>query len=194
MNFLAHLALAHPEEPLMVGGFLGDFVKGVLVGERPRAIEKGIRLHRSIDAFTATEPTMRNSAQYFDPKIRRFVPIIIDIIGDHFLATNFETHLGENLSSFAKSVYGVLERHREWMPPAAERYRRRMAQRDALVRYQDCETLRGAFEYVARRFDRKDVSEGAMAGLTSHYDDLASDFLSYYPRLEEHVRQWQCEN
>ncbi len=69
-----------------------------------------------------------------------------------------------------------------------------MAQRVALVRYLDCETLRGALEYVARRFEREDVSEGAMAGLTSHYGDLASDFLSYYPRLEDHVRQWQCEN
>ena len=194
MNFLAHLALAHPEEPLMVGGFLGDFVKGVLNGDRPEAIEKGIRLHRSIDAFTASEPTMCDSGRYFDPKIRRFVPIVIDIIGDHFLATNFETHQGETLSAFAKSVYDVLERHREWMPPAAERYRKGMTERDTLVRYQDCATLRGAFDYVARRFDRADVSEGAMEGLANHYDELASDFLSYYPRLVDHARRWQCEN
>ena len=137
---------------------------------------------------------MRDSAQYFDPKIRRFVPIVIDIIGDHFLATNFETHLGETLPSFAQSAYGMLERHRQWMPPAAERYRRSMAQRDTLVRNQDGATLRGAFEYVARRFGREDVAVGAMEGFARHYDALESDFRSYYPRLQDFARNWQCKN
>ncbi len=175
----------------MVGGFLGDFVKGVLVGNRPRAIEDGIRLHRSIDAFTNAEPTMRQGARYFDPAIRRFVPIVIDIIGDHFLAANFEVHLGEELPSFARRTYALLERYRQWMPPAAERYRLRMTERDSLVRYCDCESLQPAFEYLSRRFQREDVAASAMAGLMNHYEELESHFGRYFPKLVEHVQSWQ---
>ena len=175
----------------MVGGFLGDFVKGVLVGKRPRAIEDGIRLHRSIDAFTNTEPIMSTSRRYFDPELRRFVPILIDIIGDHFLAANFEAHLDQELPSFAQRSYTLLERHREWMPVPAERYRLRMTQRDGLVRNRDCESLRTAFDYLSRRFGRENLASGAMAGLTNHYEELQSDFESYFPRLVEHVQSWR---
>ena len=35
MNHLAHLLLANDDLNLLVGGFLGDFVKGRLKGERP---------------------------------------------------------------------------------------------------------------------------------------------------------------
>jgi acyl carrier protein phosphodiesterase len=194
VNFLAHFALAHPEEPLMVGGFLGDFVKGILVGKWPREIETGIRLHRSIDAFTQTEPTIRESRQYFHPDIRRFVPIIVDIIGDHFLARRFEHHIGERLDAFAARVYDMLEEHRQCMPPDAERYRQRMAERDSLRRYRERDSLTLAFEYIARRFRREDLSEHALGGLTAHYEDLETDFEVYYPNLVEHARTWQCKN
>ena len=49
MNHLAHLLLAERSNGLLVGGFLGDFVKGRLKGDRPTAIEQGIKLHRYID-------------------------------------------------------------------------------------------------------------------------------------------------
>lgn len=191
MNFLAHLALAHPEEPLMVGGFLGDFVKGVLVGMRPPMIEDGIRLHRSIDAFTNTDSTMRDSARYFAADIRRFVPILVDIIGDHFLAADFEAHVEEKLPAFAQRTYALLEQHRGLMPPAAERYRKRMTERNGLVRYRDRDTLSGAFAYVAERFRRPQLASDAMAGLTRHYHELRADFETYYPGLIAHVRSWR---
>ena len=48
MNHLAHLLLAERSDGLLVGGFLGDFVKGRLKGDRPTAIEQGIKLHLSL--------------------------------------------------------------------------------------------------------------------------------------------------
>ncbi|MEJ2130842.1 MAG: acyl carrier protein phosphodiesterase [Gammaproteobacteria bacterium] len=137
---------------------------------------------------------MRDSAQYFHPAIRRFVPILIDLIGDHFLARRFEDHLGERLDAFTARVYDMLQRHHDCMPPAAEQYRRRMTERDTLRRYRHHHGLTRAFEYVARRFRRDDLSEHAMAGLVHHYSELEADFEVYYPNLVEHARTWQREN
>ena len=35
MNFLAHCVLGHPDEALMAGGYLGDFVKGPVPSDLP---------------------------------------------------------------------------------------------------------------------------------------------------------------
>mgnify|MGYP003629303282 FL=1 len=65
MNYLAHFHLAQQlasrcglderdamQQGLLIGGLLGDFVKGPLRGNYPATWEVGIRLHRRIDALT----------------------------------------------------------------------------------------------------------------------------------------------
>ena len=65
MNYLAHFHLAG-DDPAMIGGaLLGDFVKGSLGGEYHRDLERGIRLHRRIDAFSDTD---------FPPQAQQFIP------------------------------------------------------------------------------------------------------------------------
>lgn len=56
MNFLAHLFLGRDTDDLLVGSYLGDFVKGEINGELPTDITRGILLHRHIDSFTDRHP------------------------------------------------------------------------------------------------------------------------------------------
>ena len=72
MNHLAHLALAGESPHLVVGGFLGDFVKGRLDNRFEPGIEAGIRLHRAIDAFTDHNPKVRLAASRFEVHLRGF--------------------------------------------------------------------------------------------------------------------------
>ena len=52
MNYLAHLYLSGDDEAIMVGNFIGDYVKGKSYKNFPADIQKGILLHRQIDFFT----------------------------------------------------------------------------------------------------------------------------------------------
>ena len=67
MNYLAHFHLSHGNDDWMTGALLGDFVKGPLKGERSKALEQGILLHRKIDAFTDRHPQLNATQQLFDP-------------------------------------------------------------------------------------------------------------------------------
>ena len=49
MNILAHLYLSGQNEDVIIGNFIGDFVKGKQIQKYPEEIVKGIRLHREID-------------------------------------------------------------------------------------------------------------------------------------------------
>jgi len=50
MNFLAHTLLARANPELLLGGILGDFVKGDIARHHDGELARGIRLHRRIDA------------------------------------------------------------------------------------------------------------------------------------------------
>ena len=57
MNYLAHVFLQRSSPELMVGGMLGDFVKGALGARYSPGVCAGIALHRAIDRYTDAHPT-----------------------------------------------------------------------------------------------------------------------------------------
>ncbi len=62
MNFLAHLYLSGDDPEIMVGNFIGDFVRGRNVRDQFKTnIALGIELHREIDEFTDSHPVVMES-------------------------------------------------------------------------------------------------------------------------------------
>ncbi len=190
MNHLAHLALAAHDDELMVGGFLGDFVKGPLRGERPAAIELGIRLHRAIDAETARDADIRRSVERFGPGLRRIAPIFVDILGDHLLAASFVDLHAEQLTQFSRRAYAVLRDHHGSLTPEAGHLRDRLEQFDGLAAYAALDIVERGFARVAQRLQRPACTQDAITTLHTMLPQLREDFDAYYPRLQQFVGDW----
>ena len=190
MNHLAHLALAARDDELMVGGFLGDFVKGPMRGERSDAIELGIRLHRAIDAETARDADIRRSVERFGPELRRIAPIFVDILGDHLLATSFVGFHSEQLTLFSRRAYAVLHEHHTSLTAEAGQLRDRLEQFDGLAAYATLDIVERGFARVAQRLQRSACTQGAIAALHQTLPQLREDFDAYYPRLQRFVGDW----
>ena len=56
MNFLAHAYFANGDAHRIVGQFCGDFVRGSDLSAYSSGIQRGIRMHRQIDAFERLIP------------------------------------------------------------------------------------------------------------------------------------------
>ena len=56
MNFLAHFFLSHQTPELLIGSYLGDFVKGNQYRQYNEAVQQGILLHREVDRYTDHHP------------------------------------------------------------------------------------------------------------------------------------------
>src|SRR3954453_2663939 len=109
MNFLAHLYLSGNDPEIMVGNFLGDFVRGRNLLERyKKNIATGIELHRTIDEFTDTHPIVAQSKNRLREKYRHYAAVIVDIFYDHFLAKNWSEYSSELLPDFADRAYQIL--------------------------------------------------------------------------------------
>ena len=187
MNFLAHCALSGDDDDLVVGGFLGDFIKGSVPGDLPERVGLGVRLHRRIDAFSAVEPNLKASAHRFGPELRRVAPVVVDLLADHFLARRFETFHGEPLDQFARRTYLLLGAHNHLFPPRAKRFHAAMSRHRVFQRYTELTTVARAMDNIARRLRMPDLVGQAMAVINADYDNLAEDFSSYYPELRDHA-------
>ena len=200
MNFLAHCALSvsgsgTTENPqYLVGGFLGDFVKGSVPTDLPTDIQTGIRLHRRVDAFSAVQNDIKTSVARLPAATRRLAPVFIDLVADHFLARHFETVHGEPLTTFTSRTYAILEAHEAHFPIDAARFFRFMRDHDLLGRYVEVDPIERAFRRIAERLRRAEAVKQSMAALRADYREFEEDFLRYYPALQIHAREWLAGN
>ena len=88
MNYLGHIYLSGYNDELLVGNFIGDYVKGKAYLNYPKVIKEGILLHRKIDDFTDSNEHWRHVKKSLQPIYRKYAGVVADIIIDHFLAKN----------------------------------------------------------------------------------------------------------
>ena len=105
MNYLAHALLAGPHPEMVLGGLMGDFVKGRIGDDWPEPLRGGLLLHRRIDRYTDEHRVVAASRARFPPPRRRFAGIVVDVCFDHFLARDFERWSGGRvLESFTAEI------------------------------------------------------------------------------------------
>ena len=111
MNFLAHTYLSGCNEEIIVGNFMGDYVKGKNYQLFPEMVKKGILIHRDIDTFTDTHPITRKGKQRISARYHKYAGIIIDIFYDHFLASMWDRFSDLPLNDFVSRTYDLLKRN-----------------------------------------------------------------------------------
>ena len=92
MNFRAHIYLSGENEPLKIGNFIADSIRGNSYLDYPEDLKNGILLHRYIDTFTDAHPIYRKSKHRLHEKYGHYSGVIMDIVYDHFLAKNWNKY------------------------------------------------------------------------------------------------------
>ena len=190
MNFLAHLYLSGPDAEVMVGNFIGDFVKGRQLHDRfaPNVV-KGIQLHRAIDAFTDSHPVVAQSKARLRPRYRHYAPVIVDVFYDYYLATNWADYSDILLPDFAEHCYNTLEQHRTILPPDAQQMLPYMVRGNWLVGYAQQEGIHRALTGMSRRTKFDSKMDEAIDDLRKGYHDFGNEFAAFFPELIAHCRE-----
>ena len=183
MNYLAHFLLASSSEELLVGGWLGDFVKGEVGGHYEPEVRRGILHHRKIDTFTDAHPINLAGKRRFTREYRRFAGIITDITYDHFLARHWSDYCHISLPQFVANTYRTLSSHAHVFEGRSRQVVARMIEQDWLGAYIHRDTVGGALAGVSRRLTRANPLGAAMTEVDRLYDDLQSDFRRFFPEL-----------
>ena len=191
MNFLAHLYLSGNDPEVMVGNFIGDFVKGRNLQENFGAgIAKGIALHRLIDEFTDHHPVVKQSKDRLWPKYRHYSGVIVDIYYDHFLAAGWPTHSPEPLEKYAARTYQLIKAREAILPKRVNQMLPYMMGGNWLVNYAQLDGIRRALGGMARRATFDSKMDESLEDLRNSYDAFCGEFDAFFPALKNYCEEW----
>ncbi|MHB8453728.1 MAG: acyl carrier protein phosphodiesterase [Acidiferrobacterales bacterium] len=189
MNYLAHLLLSSHTPESLIGGLLGDFVKGSLTNRYSQNIAHGIQLHRAIDRYTDDHVIVRSSRALISAERRRYAGIMIDVFYDHFLARHWSSYATVSLADFTQETYRVLALHQHSFPERLQHLLPHMTRDDWLTSYREHWAVDAALNGISRRMRRPNRLAGAACELEAHYQQLEAQFLEYFPQLVHHVME-----
>ncbi len=195
MNFLAHQHLSFPDESLMIGNFVADFIRGGNLSAFPESVQRGIFLHREIDRYTDTHPVVRENVHLLSTYFGKYGAVLSDVWMDHFLSKKWDSFHDIPLSEFTASFYKLINRNFEMIPLRARRILPYMQYENWLLNYAHFDGMQKAMRGLGRRasFENSFEKEGVEI-LKKHYSDFEANFDQFYPDLVEHVSIWILES
>ena len=184
MNFLAHSYLSGNNPKILIGNFIGDFVKGRGLHDRfDAAIANGIELHRMIDSYTDSHPVVMETKIRLREKYRHYAPVIVDMYYDHFLAAKWSTYHPLPLAEFASNTYQVLQSNMDILPEKLQHMLPYMMHGNWLVNYGKVEGLQRALTGMSRRTSFNSKMEDAVNDLRKYYQEFGDEFEFFFPDL-----------
>ena len=158
---------------------ISDFVKGKAKFDFPPGIQKGIALHRAIDAFTDVHWATKEAMEVFRPHYRLYSGAIMDVLYDHFLASDAAIFTNESLHHFSGEVYTTLEAHTLHLPPLFAHTLVYMKKENWLYRYSTTAGIEQSLRGLARRAAYMQESNTAMQLFQQHYNLLRSLYVPF---------------
>ena len=183
MNFLAHAYLSFDEPEILVGNFIGDFVRGDLDQKFQKEIIHGVLLHRAIDQFTDTHPTVKKAQKLLKPRFGRYALVITDIYFDYFLSTQWNRFDHRSLMDFSQEVYAILEIHRNILPKKFLHIFEFMKKQNWLVCYGSLDGMKTAFSNMSKRASFESHMETAHLVLEEQEEVFRQYFEVFFPEL-----------
>ncbi len=105
MNFLGHLYFSENNSELMYANLYGDHIKGRNFEQLPELLQKGIKLHRSIDNYIDHHPKVIDLMRQLYPELPKVTGIAIDLFFDHLLAKNWANYHSKSFEIFLDEFY-----------------------------------------------------------------------------------------
>ncbi len=189
MNFLAHLYLSGDPGPLMLGNFIGDYVKGRKVEHYKPEIQQGILLHRKIDAFTDQHKVVKTSTARFKPCYQRYASVVIDVIYDHYLAKNWHHYHSTSLKQYVDSVHHYFMKHYFSLPNQVKGFLPFLIKSRRLENYKHLWGIEKSLAIMANHSSLPAKSECAIKIMTEQYEELHEEFALFFEDIRQMVAQ-----
>ncbi len=183
MNFLAHIYLSGDDEGITIGNFIADGIKGKKYKNYPAKIQKGILLHRAIDSYTDSHPTVKQSTKRLHKNYGHYSGVIVDILYDHFLAKNWKQYHTMPLDEYIQDFYELLRTNFEVLPLRIQRMMPYMISDNWLLSYA---TIQGISKILTQMNVRtKGISKMnfAVLELEEYYTEFEQEFTDFFDEL-----------
>lgn len=191
MNFLAHALLAGDDPALVVGGVVGDWIKGPLPGSLPPNLARGVALHRAIDSHAETRPAFRRSRARVSAPRRRYAGVLVNIFYDHLLADDWEARHHLPFAEFRYGVYREISARLTDLPEHAHLGLQLMATQDWFHSYARIQGIANVLQRMSRRARRPNPLAGGEDEFLSDTEGFRADFHEWLADARRFAGAWR---
>lgn len=183
MNFLAHAYLSFDNPKVLVGNFIGDFVRGNLEDQFEKDIITGVLLHRDIDVFTDHHPFVKEAQEILKPIFYRYSLVVTDMYFDYFLSKNWHKYDDRSLLEYTKQVYCIMDQHFDILPKRFKHPFKYMKKENWLLYYGTMEGIQRSFTGLSYRTTFDSNIEKAPFYLKKHHEVFEDIFERFFDEL-----------
>ena len=187
MNFLAHLYLSGNNKEILIGNFIGDYVKGKEYLYYPDNIKRGILLHRYIDSFTDNHPITKKSRKRITSNYNKYSGIVIDIFYDYFLASEWEKHYPAPLENYVEDVFGLLQSYYFTFPQGIKNWFPNFLRYNWLKTYSKIEGIETVLHRMSSRTSLPEYTDFAIEVLREQETELRIEFNDFFAVIKDYV-------
>lgn len=200
MNHLAHFVLSGDDDDLAIGNFVADFITNRQLPDFTEGVQRGIHLHRAIDAFTDAHPVVKQSTKRLHPFHHKYSPVIVDVYYDFLLAKNWEkcqatdplvasSLARDSLSVYVEKTYNLLTNRAKEMPERLQMFLPRMIADDFLMKPTTFEGLNKSFARIEKATHFPSNFSNAAGHLEAFLNEFDAEFCQFFPDLQNHVAE-----
>ena len=193
MNYLAHLFLAQPTADSHFGNLLGDFRRGVSTEQLNVPVRQGLENHYIVDRFTDRHDDVKKARMLFKPDYRRFAPVALDMLFDHFLIKHWSQYSNMSFYLFCQQSFGLLQARLDEMPALMRNSVSHMITHNWFEKYAQFDGICQAICAVANRIRFENNFAYCIDDIHQNIDELESIFTDFFPTLQTHVLQHSPE-
>lgn len=191
MNFLAHAFLAGDKPALIVGGVVGDWIKGPLPAGLPDDLAQGVALHRAIDSFAESQAGFCASRRRISAPRRRYAGVLVDMFYDHLLARHWAQWHPDPLPEYCAQVYALIAARLSDLPESGRPALRLMAAEDWLASYVRLDGIANVLKRMSRRARQPNPLSGGEAEFAADADGFSDDFHHWLAEAQRFVSDWK---
>lgn len=189
MNVLAHIYLSGDSDKIIIGNYIGDYVKGRDYLKYPDLVRKGIILHRHIDDFTDRHPVVHRSKIFFSKKYYKYTGVVTDIIYDHFLTKEWDLFSRRPLESVTYNFYRAMVNNYDILPDKVKETIPFFIINNWIESYQTLHGIKKVLKTLSSQTSLPKQSSFAIRMLKKNYYSLQDDFLEFFPQLIDYVEK-----
>lgn len=191
MNFLAHALLADGDPALIVGGVVGDWIKGTLPGKLPADLARGVTLHRAIDTFAESNLGFNQSRSRVSASRRRYAGVLVDIFYDHLLALHWQEEHEQPLDVFCNTVYEMINDRLPELPETSHQGLNMMATQNWLLSYAHMDGIADVLQRMSRRARQPNPLAQGEQEMLADMAGFTGDFQVWLKDAREFTQAWR---
>ncbi len=187
MNILAHLFLSGNNEKIILGNFIGDYIKGKKITQYPEEVALGIRIHREIDYYTDRHGIVKIVNSFYRKKYSKYSGIVTDIVFDHFLTKTWDQFCTIIYDDYVKSRYTILNAQIKFFPGPVLQFYPFFVFNNWLKQYQTLEGIERVLKGMSKRTSLPGEYKYAIKQIQKKDNETEKLFVAFFSDIVSHI-------